>query len=571
MRRSLLWRLLAPYALLLLVTLAGMSVVLTAVLRDRALSTYQDGLQGQAVLLADQAAPLLGSKTASDVQLQQFVDHASALVGGHVTLVLNSSRSFTSTQGLPSAVGAGGTGSARSGEAPVQAGPTPLGRVVVEGSADALSAALEGSERLVFAVTGGVAMLGILLAFFLVRRQLRPLRELAAVVERMDGAQDGIVPFSDREDEIGKLSRAFQQLTHQLNEQIRELRTEQTRLASVLSEMTDGILIVDAEGAVQLLNPAAALLFGVAGDDPLGKPLVEVVRQHQLVDLWRRAQKRGREEQQTVELSYNHRYLQAFAGPLGEEGGSTLLMFQDLTRVHQLETVRQDFVSNVSHELRTPIASLKILVETLREGALEDRPTAEHFLERMEDEIDNLTQMVRELLELSRIESGRVPLKRVPVEPLELVSPAVERLRLQAERAKLRLVQDVGTGLPLVFADSERIEQVLVNLVHNAIKFTPPGGEIRVSAVPDGGMVVFSVRDNGVGIAPDVLPRIFERFYKADRSRSSQGTGLGLSIARHLVEAHGGKIWAESQVGAGSTFSFSLPLAGPRETAPADR
>jgi two-component system phosphate regulon sensor histidine kinase PhoR len=172
--------------------------------------------------------------------------------------------------------------------------------------------------------------------------------------------------------------------------------------------------------------------------------------------------------------------------------------------------------------------------------------------------------MVQELLELSRIESGKVPLQLISVSPQELLNHAAERLRLQAERAGLELSVQVSGDLPCVLADPTRLDQVIVNLLHNAIKFTPPGGKILLSANPDDGMVIFSVADTGVGIPAEALSRIFERFYKTDRARSGGGTGLGLSIARHLVEAHGGRIWAESREGEGSTFYFSVPVAGSR-------
>ena len=185
----------------------------------------------------------------------------------------------------------------------------------------------------------------------------------------------------------------------------------------------------------------------------------------------------------------------------------------------------------------------------------------------METEVDSLSLMVSELLELSRIESGRVPLELKPTRPLDILSPAYERLYLQAERSHLTLSIDCPADLPPVLADAVRVEQVVVNLLHNAIKFTPEGGQVRVSAglhaVQDqpGQVMRFSVQDSGIGIAPADLPRIFERFYKVDRSRASSGTGLGLAIARHLVEAHGGQIWAESELGQGSTFYFTIPLA----------
>jgi len=238
-----------------------------------------------------------------------------------------------------------------------------------------------------------------------------------------------------------------------------------------------------------------------------------------------------------------------------------LVILQDLTQVRRLETVRRDFVSNISHELRTPLASLKALVDTLRDGALEDPPAAQRFLDRMEVEVDALTQMVQELLELSRIESGQVPLQLQAVSIAEAVNIPAERLRPQAERAGLRLDVTLPADLPPVLADAERIQQVVTNLVHNAIKFTPPGGRVTVTAQAAGAEVIVTVQDTGVGIPAEDLPRIFERFYKADRARAGAGTGLGLAIARHIIQAHGGRIWAESAKGRGSNFYFALPTA----------
>jgi two-component system phosphate regulon sensor histidine kinase PhoR len=184
---------------------------------------------------------------------------------------------------------------------------------------------------------------------------------------------------------------------------------------------------------------------------------------------------------------------------------------------------------------------------------------AQRFLDRMETEVEALTQMVQELLELSRIESGRAPMRLMPTPVADVVFPPVERLRPQAERAGLSISVDLPSDLPPVLADAERAQQVITNLVHNAIKFTPSGGQVTLSAQPIGQEVILSVRDTGMGIPADDLPRIFERFYKADRARSGGGTGLGLAIAKHIVQAHGGRIWAESVEGQGSTFWVALP------------
>jgi two-component system phosphate regulon sensor histidine kinase PhoR len=213
------------------------------------------------------------------------------------------------------------------------------------------------------------------------------------------------------------------------------------------------------------------------------------------------------------------------------------------------------------------------LTETLQDGAQADPEAAPRFIGRIATEVDALTQMAQELLDLSRIESGQVELDRKPVAPKKLLASAAERMRLQAERAGLSLHVECPPNLPKVNADEPRIEQVLVNLVHNAVKFTPPGGDVCLladvvpeSSQPEGagageGMVRFAVQDSGVGIPADDVPRIFERFYRVDKSRAGGGTGLGLSISRHLVESHGGQIWAESREGEGSTFYFTLKIA----------
>jgi two-component system phosphate regulon sensor histidine kinase PhoR len=200
----------------------------------------------------------------------------------------------------------------------------------------------------------------------------------------------------------------------------------------------------------------------------------------------------------------------------------------------------------------------------LRDGALEDPKTASRFLSRIETEVDALIQMATELLELSHIESGQVPLELKPVSVAALLISAAERIRAQVERAGLVLRLDTAQEMTEVRVDPPRLEQVLVNLIHNAVKFTRPGGEVVLAAYTESDFVRFSVRDTGVGIPADNLERIFERFYKADRARSGGGTGLGLSISRHLVEAHGGRIWAESAEVQGSTFYFTIPTVTKR-------
>ncbi len=341
-----------------------------------------------------------------------------------------------------------------------------------------------------------------------------------------------------------------------------DLDSERARLAAVLEQMTDGVLIADDTGRVRFANPAAENLFN-GGKPLLGYSVTESIRHHRLVEAWRTCQETREVQTESVEIPSRRQLLQLVAIP-DEFAGGSLLLVQDLTRIRRLETVRRDFISNLSHEIRTPLASLKALAETLQEGALDDPPAARRFVNSMQTEVDALTQMANELLELSRIESGQVPLSLKPVQPSSLLETAAERMKAQIERAGLQVEILKSANLPNVLADGPRIEQVLVNLIHNAVKFTMPGGTLSLFAEADGEFVRLSLRDTGAGIPADDLPRIFERFYKIDRARtkgSAGGTGLGLSIARHIVEAHGGRIWAESVEGKGSTFTFSLPIA----------
>ncbi len=401
--------------------------------------------------------------------------------------------------------------------------------------------------------------------YFALRRRMA---EFARMLRRLAEEQPRATSENDLP-EIGLLAGAVTTLTKSFNLQYELLEAECSRLAAVLEQLTDGVLIADADGLIQFANPAAERQFG---ENLKENSVAKALRHHQLIEAWQKCQASGEMQIESVEISNRRQFLQLIIIPDQHAPGGTLLLVHDLTQIRRLEMVRRDFVSNISHEIRTPLASLKALTETLQDGAISDPQAADRFLSRISTEVDALTQMAQELLDLSRIESGQVDLDRKTITPKKLLASAAERMRLQAERAGLSLEVECAPDLPAVYADGPRIEQVLVNLIHNAVKFTPPGGAVVLSAEvvssvaapgkpPDGEDVVrFAVRDSGVGIPVDDVPRIFERFYRVDKSRAGGGTGLGLSISRHLVESHGGRIWAESREGQGSTFYFTLPV-----------
>ncbi len=392
----------------------------------------------------------------------------------------------------------------------------------------------------------------LLLALWFAWRYFQLRRDIAHTVRSLRDTKISF-PQSDR---IDKLVSAIESRRAFFESELNSLRKENERLATVLEQLTDGVLIADSDGRVQFANPAAGKLFETSF--PAQQSVAQVVRSHQVIDAWKRCQQTRLLQIETVEIPIRKQYLQIIVIPDEHEGGS-LILAQDLTRIRKLENVRRDFISNVSHELRTPLASLKALTETLQNGALSDPEAGPRFLERIHTEIDALTQMAQELLDLSRIESGQVQLNFESVSPRTLIDSAAERMKAQMERANLNLDVECETGLPNIDADKSRLEQVLVNLIHNSVKFTKPGGRITLGVEPISGGVRFAVRDTGIGIPSESLSRIFERFYRVDSSRTGSGTGLGLSISKHIVEAHGGKIWAESDGARGSTILFEIP------------
>jgi two-component system phosphate regulon sensor histidine kinase PhoR len=384
-------------------------------------------------------------------------------------------------------------------------------------------------------------------------------RSLTRPIERMITSIDGDRRFdAGGPRELERLGTSLRRMTEALADELRGAEKDRDRLAGLLDELGEAIIMAGADGRIERANRAAQAMFG---PHLLGRAIVEVVRDHEFLEAIGAANTRSETIAQ-VERSDPPRFQRAVARRLDD--GRLLLVVQELTAMRRLETVRRDFVANVTHELRTPLASLKAMVETLQSGALNDREAAADFVRRIRQEVDGLAGLVEDLLVLGRIESGREPLALAPTQPAELLGTAADRMRPLVERAGVRLVVEPAADLPLVTADRDRIGQVFANLLHNATRHTGPGGEIKMRAARAIDAILFEVRDTGDGIAADDLDRIFERFYKGDRSRATGGTGLGLSIVKHIVEAHGGSIQARSEgPGRGAVFSFTLPVARP--------
>jgi len=585
MFRSIRWRIAVSYIALILLAMLALAAYASGLVRRAYIANLQVELARQASLVGETLeGPLSGSLGGQDIDV--LAKHYAALLDARVTvigvdgIVLGESHEDRRQMDnhllrpeVQDALAQGQGVSIRYSNTlraslmylaiPARFDGQLVGIVRVALPLDQIEANVTRLRLTILGAAAVAAVAAALLAIYIAERTARPIRLLTHVVERLSDGDLTARLLPVTQDEVATLTRAFNKMADRLRGMVDGLADERSRLAAVLQHMADGVVITDGDGCLRLINPAARRMLETGERAVLGLPFAQVARHYRLIELWQQCRAGEQVPVELVEVGRSGPIVQAIVTSLQDaEPGSCMLILQDLTRVRQLETVRRDFVSNISHELRTPLASLKALVDTLRDGALEDGPAARRFLDTMESEVDALTQMVQELLELSRIESGQVPFHLAPTPISEVVLPAVERLRPQAERAGVEIRIEIPAGVPWVLADGERVRQVVTNLVHNAIKFTPSGGSIQVSAEPGEYEVLVLVQDTGVGISAEDLPRIFERFYKVDRARSGGGTGLGLSIAKHIVQGHGGRIWAESTAGQGSTFYFTLPVAG---------
>ena len=581
MFRSIRWRIALAFAALIVVCIGGLCAYLSWFFRDNYVDSLRTQLTDQARLVGDASEVLFaGGRTG---EIDALAKRLGGQIDARVTIVAGDGVVLGDSEEDPAAMEnhsnrpevieaiAEGTGSdIRRSETTyrdmmyVAAAIAPEGETVGVSRVALPMTEINGAMghiNLVIAVGAAVAaVLGILLALLITGMTVGPIKRLTLATREMaEGRLDQEITTVSR-DEVGDLSRAFNRMAGRLKEAMGQVTAERDRMAIVLASMGDAILVLDREGRVTMTNRAAEKVLQVTRDAAMGRHLIEVVRDHEIDSLVQRCLAGGEQQSGLVSLRSRKLLLGIVVTPFQHQAGC-LVLIQDLTEVRKQETVRRDLVANLSHELRTPVASIKALGETLRDGALRDPAVAADFLDKINLEADRLAQMVQEMGDLSSIESGEAPLQRGPVKMADVVSRVVDRLRAQAERAGLQMGADVPPGLPAVSADEARIEQVLLNLVHNAIKFTPPGGRVRVSAGKEGDGLVVSVSDTGVGISEDDLPRVFERFYKADKARAGGGTGLGLAIAKHVVEAHGGRIWVESVEGRGATFSFSLPVS----------
>jgi two-component system phosphate regulon sensor histidine kinase PhoR len=564
-------------------------------LRRRALDREREGLLSEARLMARVVEePLLHGLSSGE--LDKIVDGAANEVRARVTVVApdgkvlaDSSLSGEALQAVenhatrPEVVAAieAGTGASQRHSSTVQEDML-YGAVAVRHEGRLLAVVrvalpLVGVEAQVRELRRAVTV--ALLIAFLITALLSaalsaplagPLEEIMAAARQFAAGNLTARIRVNRADELGELARILNQSAVELTERLNENARERARTSAILVAMDDGLLAVDHRGQVVLANTALRRILEV--EDPVGRHYLETLRQREVGEVIEAVLKTGARTSLEVELRHLRRVFSlsgvAFPGAESMPPGA-ILTFHDITERRRAERVRRDFVANASHELRTPLTSIRGFVEALEDGALAEPERSERFLGKIRTHADRMAALVEDLLELSRLESGERPPQWEEVLPLEIVEDVVASFAAFAGRRKTTLI---GSGsAPPVVADTDRLRRIVENLVENAIKYTPEGGRVDVVArpAPDGGAVI-EVRDNGPGIAPEHLPRIFERFYRVDKARSREmgGTGLGLAIVKHLAEGMGTSVRVSSELEKGTTFTVAVPAG--REHTPSE-
>ena len=529
--------------------------------------------------------------------LQTFAERAARRTNSRVTLIAPDGRVLADSERRPADVaemenhaarpevraalnGSAGRDVRRSGTlgtpliyvaVPVSESGRVVGALRLAAPLEAATPAYE-SLRGVMLAGGAVALVVALgIGLFVAGRVTRPVVEMEDVARQMSEGNFRVRASVRSPDEIGTLGRSLNVMAGRLREKIDDLEREQAKATAILDAMVEGVIATDGHDHIILLNEGARGIFGLGQTRVERRPLLEVIRNVDLHGLLSESRAAADGEVVSREIKLPdppERVLQVHAVPLrftGDEPGVVIIL-HDITELRRLEQVRTEFVANVSHELRTPLTAIQGYLETLLDGALEEPQHARKFLEIVFRHTERLGRLTEDLTDLSNIELGRISLRIEPTDLTEVTESALAIIQPRAGSGRVTVKVSLPADMPEVLADRDRLAQILINLVDNAVKYTPAGGHVWVEAqrLPSG-MVEVAVRDTGVGVPKADLPRLTERFYRVDKARSRElgGTGLGLAIVKHLVLAHGGELGIESELWKGTTVRFTLPTGKP--------
>jgi two-component system phosphate regulon sensor histidine kinase PhoR len=415
------------------------------------------------------------------------------------------------------------------------------------------------------AVAALVFVISMILAILLVQRVTHPLDEFTRVVQQLAGGNWSVRLNHRDQDELGEVALYLNSFSDKVRGTLAALEESKSRLETIVANMESGVLLVNSDGQVVLFNPAAEEILGVADKNILGKSQVEALHNYSLSSLITEVFAEGEVRCAEIYLFYpQERILEVTAAPvLGERSkkSGVVVVLYDITETRGLERMRAEFMANVSHELKTPVTSIKGFAETLLDGALYNHRSAEEFVNIINDEANRLSRLVNDILELSRIEFQEVKPQLMPLDLTLRIKEIVDVMEPRFLKKGLSLKAIVPSHPVIVSADAHMIHQSVENLLDNSLKYTPEGGQVTITLLSEPEEAVVIVEDDGNGVPEEDLDRVFERFYRVDKTRSRKlgGTGLGLAIVKHIVSAHGGRVWAESELGRGSSFYISLP------------
>ena len=420
-----------------------------------------------------------------------------------------------------------------------------------------------GVRHALYWVSGIAFLLAAAVAYLVSRRISRPAEAIASAADQVTGGNLEARTVPQGTQELQGLGVAFNRMTNRLVNQIRENAAERSRLQAILQGMQEGVMMVDAGGRLEFINDACSQMLDLTHEAG-GRRIAEVVRQLDIDRALQTAVSSGEAQKLEVELHRSKKTVTIGLYPLPplEKVEDLVVVLQDVTELRRLENLRKEFVANVSHELRTPLTSIRGYAETLLADSDIEPAVRTEFLSVIHKHAGQLSELIDDLLHLSSLESGREELQKTSVDVAETARSVIQAMRpsIQERRLQCDISAPPQAG---VIANRRGLEQVFYNLLENAVKYTPPGGRIHVDVTPDQESVRVSVTDTGIGIPGEDLARIFERFYRVDKSRSRDlgGTGLGLAIVKHIVQLHSGRVQVESTLGAGSTFTVILPRA----------
>ncbi|AAM24834.1 two-component system phosphate regulon sensor histidine kinase PhoR [Caldanaerobacter subterraneus subsp. tengcongensis MB4] len=409
----------------------------------------------------------------------------------------------------------------------------------------------------------GIALfISFVLSYRFLRRIIDPLQEITEVTKDI---ANGIYHHGIKDnsiDEIRELYFAVSSMSHKLRETIEELNDRNATLEAILKSIANGVIAFDNAERILMMNDSAKKILGIEEKDLTGRRVFEVIRSSKLYEVFETLRKNKVLSSKSLELNFFNKHLKVYISPIlhpvSHVNLGFVLVIDDITEMRKLEKIRSEFVANVSHELRTPLTSIRGFIETLRSGAIENPEAREKFLDIIDFEAERLTRLINDILTLSEIENVK---EGYPVEKIEMDKEIEDILYIMEKAAKdksITLKRDLNCGNLTIIANRDRFHQMMINLIDNGIKYTQEGGFVKVSTRLEGEKIIIEVEDNGIGIPKDKIPRLFERFYRVDKSRSRKlgGTGLGLAIVKHIVESMKGEISVESEVGKGTKFTI---------------